>query len=151
MSRPFGAFERHRGARKLPRSQVLLWERPCPGNFVALVRLLYVRTNDPTWNDFGGAIFEKGVQVVAAKKDVSQVQDEVATGGYSLFNLQTSYQWSRLRIDFGLDNLFNRAYSMPLGGAYVGQGMTMSEHGVPWGVPVPGMGRSIYTALAYKF
>jgi len=91
------------------------------------------------------------LQVVAAKKDVSQVQDEVATGGYSLFNLQTSYQWSRLRIDFGLDNLFNRAYSMPLGGAYVGQGMTMSEHGVPWGVPVPGMGRSIYTALAYKF
>jgi hypothetical protein len=35
---------------------------------------------------------------------------------------------------------------MPLGGAYVGQGTTMSTNGIPWGVAVPGMGRSIYAS-----
>jgi iron complex outermembrane receptor protein len=91
------------------------------------------------------------LQVVAAKKDVSQVQDENQTGGYSLFNLMSSYQWKHLRVDFGIDNVFNRMYSLPLGGAYVGQGETMSESGVPWGIQVPGMGRSLYSALNYTF
>jgi iron complex outermembrane receptor protein len=42
-------------------------------------------------------------------------------------------------------------YYMPLGGAYSGQGTTMSTNGISWGVPVPGMGRSINTRLTVKF
>jgi Outer membrane cobalamin receptor protein len=90
-------------------------------------------------------------QFVAAKSRISQVRNEVATGGYSLVNLRSSYEWKQLRLDVGLDNLFDKAYALPLGGTYVGQGMTMSINGVPWGIAVPGMGRSLYTGLSFKF
>ncbi len=88
-------------------------------------------------------------QFVAGKHDVSAVRNEIETGGYSLFNLRSSYAGKRLRFDVGVENLFDRLYSLPLGGAYVGQGMTMSINGIPWGTAVPGMGRSIYTRLSY--
>ena len=86
---------------------------------------------------------------VAGKHDVSAVRNEIETAGYSLFNLRSSYAGKRVRVDVGMENLFDRLYSLPLGGAYVGQGMTMSINGVPWGIAVPGMGRSIYTTLSY--
>ena len=50
-----------------------------------------------------------------------------------------------------VDNLFDKFYSLPLGGAYTGQGSTMMLNGIPWGIAVPGMGRSIYTGLTFKF
>jgi len=86
------------------------------------------------------------LQLVEAKTEVSQVRNEIKTGGYSLFNLRSSYELNKkIRIDFGIDNLFDKCYLLPLGGAYVGQGMTMSMNGIPYGVAVAGMGRSIYT------
>ena len=90
-------------------------------------------------------------QAVADKENVSHVRNEVHTGGYSLFNLRSSYEWKYARLDFGIENLFNRFYSMPLGGAYVGQGSSMTTNGIPWGVPVPGMGRSFNFALNMHF
>lgn len=89
--------------------------------------------------------------LVGAKTDVSAVRGEQPTGGYSLVNLRTCYTWHKLRIDVGIDNLFNRFYELPQGGLYVGQGMTMSINGVPFGTPVPGLGRSIYTRVNYQF
>jgi iron complex outermembrane receptor protein len=94
------------------------------------------------------------VQLVAAKTEVSQVRNEVKTGGYTLFNLRSSYQLNtKTRIDFGIDNLFNKFYSLPLGGIYIGQGKTMSANaiGIPYGIAVPGAARSIYTGLTVKF
>lgn len=91
------------------------------------------------------------VQLVAAKTEVSQVRDEVKTGGYGLFNLRSSYEWKFTRIDIGIENVFNQFYSLPLGGAYVGQGSSMTSNGIPWGVPVPGRGRSIDVALSVRF
>lgn len=88
---------------------------------------------------------------VSAKTDVSQTRNEIQTPGYSLLNLRTRYGWKQLTVDFGIDNLFNHYYVQPLGGAYIGQGMTMSKNGVAWGVGVPGPARSLYTALNYKF
>jgi iron complex outermembrane receptor protein len=88
---------------------------------------------------------------VEAKKQVSQVRDELRTGGYCLLNLRSSYDWKWARLDAGVENVLDKFYALPLGGAYVGQGMTMSGNGVPWGIPVPGMGRSFYTALTVKF
>ena len=89
--------------------------------------------------------------LVGAKTDVSAVRGEQPTGGYGLVNLRTSYTWHKLRIDVGIDNLFNRFYELPQGGVYVGQGKTMSINGVPFGTPVPGLGRSIYTRVNYRF
>jgi iron complex outermembrane receptor protein len=94
---------------------------------------------------------------VAGKNDVSTVRNEVKTSGYSLFNLRSSYEWKQVRLDFGVENLFDRAYDLPLGGAYVAQGTTMTTAAaatgvVPlWGTAVPGMGRSIYASLKIKF
>jgi iron complex outermembrane receptor protein len=91
------------------------------------------------------------VQLVRGKTDVSQVRNEVKTEGYGLVNLRSSYEWKQARLDVGIENLLDKFYSHPLGGAYVGQGMTMSGTGVPWGVTVPGMGRSVYAGLNVKF
>ncbi len=96
---------------------------------------------------------------VAAKQRISDARNEMKTSGYSLVNLRGSYSWQRVRLDFGIENLFDRYYEMPLGGAYLGQGTTMSAtlNNVPngvvplWGTPVPGMGRSLYAGINVKF
>lgn len=88
-------------------------------------------------------------QNVSAKDDVSAVRNEVTTKSYSLFNLRGSYEWQQVRLDVGVENLFDKFYQLPLGGAYVGQGTTMSINGVPWGIAVPGPARSIYTAVTF--
>jgi iron complex outermembrane receptor protein len=91
------------------------------------------------------------VQLVSAKTDVSAVRNELQTAGYGLLNLRASYEWKQMRLDAGIDNLFDRFYNHPLGGAYVGQGRTMAGTAVPWGVSVPGMGRSLNAGVTVKF
>ncbi len=91
------------------------------------------------------------LQLVDAKSSVSNIRQEVKTGGYGLLNLHSSYEWKQARFDVGMENALNKFYSMPLGGAYVGQGMTMGFNSVPWGITVPGMGRSIYAGMTVKF
>lgn len=88
---------------------------------------------------------------VARKSDVSSVRNEIHTGSYFLTHLRTSYTWKNVRADLGVENLFDRLYALPLGGAYTGQGMTMGINGIPHGIAVPGMGRSIYAGLNIKF
>ena len=66
-------------------------------------------------------------------------------------NLRASHSWKQLRLDFGVENLFDRFYALPTGGAYLGQGTTMSMNGVPWGIAVPGMGRTFYVGANLKF
>ena len=92
---------------------------------------------------------------VKGKHDVSDVRNEIQTSGYALTNLRASYSWQRVRIDFGVENLFDKFYYQPLGGAYTGQGRTMAlnptDGTMSWGTAVPGMGRSIYAGLNVKF
>lgn len=91
------------------------------------------------------------VELVDAKDEVSWERNEVETSGYGLVHLRSSYEWKKVRIDFGVENLLDRFYDDPLGGAYLGQGKTMPGTDVPWGVSVPGPGRSVYAGLNYKF
>jgi iron complex outermembrane receptor protein len=95
---------------------------------------------------------------VAAKDDVSANRNEIKTPGFSLFNVRSSYTLNQLRVDFGIENLFNKMYYQPLGGAYVAQGYTMGLNRElngnttsMWGTGVPGMGRSFYLGVNYKF
>ncbi|MDH5357985.1 MAG: TonB-dependent receptor [Gammaproteobacteria bacterium] len=90
-------------------------------------------------------------EVVSAKDDVNAERNEVGTSGYGLLHLRTSYEWKQARFDLGIENVFDRFYSAPLAGAYLGQGMTMSGTGVEWGTTVPGVGRSIYAGTTFKF
>lgn len=97
--------------------------------------------------------WDNGIEVVMvkAKNGVSDVRNEIKTSGYSLVNLRASYAWKQTRVDFGIENLFDKSYDLPLGGAYAGQGSTMSMNGIPWGIAVPGMGRSAYAGISVKF
>jgi len=93
--------------------------------------------------------------LVQAKEGVSDMRNEIKTPGYGLFNLRGSYAWKQMSVDFGVENLFNKFYYLPTGGAYTGQGTTMANPALPnypqWGTAVPGMGRSLYTGVSYKF
>lgn len=98
----------------------------------------------------GSRTYAAEFQVVSAKTHVSRIRNEITTGGYSLINLRSSHEWDSARLDLSVLNVFNRFYSLPLGGAYVGQGASMSTTGIPWGVAVPGMGRSFNIALSVQ-
>ena len=103
-------------------------------------------------HQYGG--WDSQVQFIAvANKNnfLSVERNEIATPGYFLTNLKTSYSWQKYRVDAGINNLFNTLFYQPLGGAYQGQGTTMGINSIPYGVPVPGMGISYYTALNVKF
>ncbi|KAB2924488.1 MAG: TonB-dependent receptor [Dechloromonas sp.] len=91
------------------------------------------------------------VQVVDDKTRVSKVRNEMQTPGYTLVNLRTSYEWKYARVDIALENALDEFYLLPLGGAYLGQGNTMTTGGVPWGMNVPGRGRSLNMALSLRF
>jgi len=99
----------------------------------------------------GGWTSAVEVEAVDAKDDLSDVRNEVGTAGFALVNLRAGYQWDRVRVDVGVDNLFDRLYADPTGGAYLGQGSTMMVNGVPWGIPVPGPGRSFHAGVTLSF
>jgi iron complex outermembrane receptor protein len=97
------------------------------------------------------------IVMVKDKGNTSDVRNEIQTDGYSLFNLRSSYNWKQARLDFAVENLFDKQYFLPLGGAYVGQGTTMTTAttatgSIPlWGTAVPGMGRSVNVGLTLKY
>jgi iron complex outermembrane receptor protein len=88
---------------------------------------------------------------VQSKNHGSDVRNEIQTAGYTLFNLRFSHSWDKVRLDFGVENLADKFYYLPTGGAYTAQGRTMSMNGIEWGVAVPGMGRSFYTGVNVAF
>ncbi len=103
--------------------------------------------------------WDNAVEVVMVKdKDrTSDTRNEIQTKGYSLLNLRSSYNWKQARLDLAVENLFDKQYFLPLGGAYLGQGTTMTTAAtatgsVPlWGTAVPGMGRSVNVGLTLKY
>jgi iron complex outermembrane receptor protein len=94
-------------------------------------------------------------EFVGAKDDTSQVRNEIETAGYGLAHLRSRYEKKDWSLELGVENLFDRFHDLPLGGAYVGQGTTMTIPPAPnqpqWGTAVPGPGRSIYTAFNLRF
>jgi iron complex outermembrane receptor protein len=88
---------------------------------------------------------------VSAKKRVSRVRNEMPTPGYTLFNLSTAYAWKHFGVELAVENLFNKFYYQPLGGAYLGQGNSMALNAIPHGMVVPGRGRSVNVALNARF
>jgi iron complex outermembrane receptor protein len=88
---------------------------------------------------------------VARKDDLSRVRNEIGTPGYGLLDLRFGWKRGDLAVDFGVENVFDRLYRLPQGGAYVGQGTTMMITGVPWGIAVPGRGRAWFAGLRVAF
>ncbi len=138
------------------------------GNFTAKGVLNYVRGENQTTGDNLYNIMPLNAEfaieqkigrwsnileavLVSAKDNVSQTRNELKTAGYGLINLRSQLNWKFATINIGVENLFDRFYNSPLGGAYLGQGKTMSGLDVPWGVAVPGMGRSIYAGITLTY
>jgi iron complex outermembrane receptor protein len=93
------------------------------------------------------------LQLVGSKDRVSQVHNELTTPSHALVNLRTGYQWQAVRVDFGVDNLFNQYYYLPLGGADLVDHKVVSMMGSSpaYGYNVPGPGRSFNGRLTVKF
>ena len=89
------------------------------------------------------------IQVVHRKSDVDPLRFEQQTPGYALLNLHLGYQWRRLRLDVGGDNLLNRYYYLPLGGVNFDDYMASGWSGQI--KPLTGPGRSLYTGLTVRF
>jgi iron complex outermembrane recepter protein len=97
--------------------------------------------------------------LVKDKNNVADQRNEIKTPGYGLLNLRSSYTWKQARVEFSIDNLLDKKYYLPLGGAYVGQGTTMTLApnnialgSIPlWGTAVPGMGRSINVGVTLNY
>ncbi|MDO9424644.1 MAG: TonB-dependent receptor plug domain-containing protein [Methylobacter sp.] len=83
-------------------------------------------------------------QIVAPKTDVQDIRLEPKTAGYALLNLRSSYTWKYLRVDGGIDNILDKNYALPLGGAYIGE---VSKPGIA----VPGMGRSFNVGMTVNY
>lgn len=138
------------------------------GSFSGDLMVSYVRGDDRTTGDdlyhimplntklalthrIGGWANTAEVVRVSDKDRISQVRNEATTPGYSLLNLRTSYEWKFARIDLALENALNKFYLLPLGGAYVAQGNSMTTNAIPWGMTVPGKARSLNVALNLQF
>ncbi|MBK7899867.1 MAG: TonB-dependent receptor [Azonexus sp.] len=98
---------------------------------------------DHRWNNWSNSL---EFQRVAAKDDVQATRNETRTASYGLVNLRTAYDWKMVRVDAGIENLFDKNYDLPLGGAYLGDRNDQS-----WGNRVAGMGRSAYVGVTVKF
>jgi len=100
------------------------------------------------WGKFSNYL---GVEVVNRKTTVAKTYGEPETPGYVLVNLRTSYQYRKVKLDVGVDNLLDKAYFHPLGGVYIAHTVppfTYSPGKLP---PVPAMGRSVFVAVNLEF
>ncbi len=117
----------------------------------ALYNIMPLNAKLELTHETGG--WRNGIELVMVdgKDDGSDVRNEIETAGYTLVHLRASHAWKQVRLDFGVENLFDRMYYLPTGGAYTGQGATMQLNGIDWGVAVPGMGRSVYAGVTVTF
>jgi len=89
------------------------------------------------------------LQLVDGKTEVDPLRKEPTTFGYALLNLRTAYQWKNLRLDFGITNLFDKFYYLPLGGINYDQNLARKRL-LPF-ESVAGQGRSFNVGLTQSF
>lgn len=120
---------------------------------IGLYRIMPINTRLAINHTLGNWTNSIELQLVGAKNQVSEVHNELTTPAYALVNLRTGYQWDAMRIDFGIDNLFNQSYDLPLGGAdLVNYRMAMGMMKGPiYGHGVRGPGRSFNGRMTIKF
>jgi iron complex outermembrane receptor protein len=138
------------------------WESDSLGRGVFKAVLGYVRgtnldTGDNLYNimpfnarlgfehKLGGWRNSIDAQLVAPKRDVSIERNELKTPGYAVINLATSYEWENITGTLGIDNLFDKLYYQPLGGADLSDTNKTRQYNVP------GIGRSFIGGITVKF
>ncbi len=95
------------------------------------------------------------LQLVSKKFETDPLRFEPKTAGYALVNLRTAYQWKNLRIDFGITNLFDKFYYLPLGGInydnFLNSKLPPSTRRAADFEPLAGQGRSFNVGLTQTF
>jgi iron complex outermembrane receptor protein len=86
-----------------------------------------------------------GIEAVDRKSRLDPNRFEQATAGYALFNLHAGYRRGPVEGSFRVDNLFNRAYALPLGGVNFDDFMASMWMGQI--KPLTGRGRSASLSL----
>lgn len=99
------------------------------------------------WGTFSNYL---GVDLVSRKTAVAKTYNEPVTPGYALLNIRASYQYKKLKLDLGVDNLLDKDYFHPLGGVYIyaTKPGTYNPNRLP---PVPAMGRSVFVSVNLEF
>jgi len=94
--------------------------------------------------------FEGGldVEAVSAKTRVDAARNEPTTPAYAVVNLRTVYTWKTVRFSLDVENLFDKAYSLPLGGLSLGDYTASGDTVLR---TVPGRGRSFNFGLSTRF
>ena len=87
------------------------------------------------------------MKMVARKDRVDARRLEPQTAGYAIVNLRSSVAVGKASVNFGVSNVFNRAYADPLGGVYL-SGLQANGGALQ---PLPAEGRSIDLGLQLKF
>jgi iron complex outermembrane receptor protein len=97
------------------------------------------------------------LQIVDSKTRVDAARREMSTPSYALLNLRTNYDWKHVRLDLGINNLFDTLYYSPLGGLdwaqmkYNNPKLTTANFNQATRLNVPGEGRSLFVGLTVKF
>lgn len=87
--------------------------------------------------------------LVASKNKVSNVRAEQKTAGYAIANFRTTYKVTKsIRFEAGVDNLFDRQYSLPLGGLEYASADMMAGTAPK---PLRAMGRSVNAGVSIDF
>jgi iron complex outermembrane receptor protein len=144
-----------------------LWETPDFGRFSvsgtvgyvqgqlinsgdSLYHMMPLNTNLALQQKWGRWTNSLELQMVNEKDVVDPIRKELPTGGYGLVNLRSSYEFEHIRLDFGVENLFDLYYEPPLGGVDIGMQPLIYPVNLPVHA-VPGMGRNFYAGLTAKF
>ncbi len=91
------------------------------------------------------------MQFVSSKNDVQALRGELQTPSYILLNAKTGYKWENLSLNAGVDNLLNKEYFYPLGGAYIGNQSTMFLGNSSPNQNLPSLGRSLYFGMTITY
>ncbi|WP_148219502.1 TonB-dependent receptor [Azospirillum sp. B510] len=89
------------------------------------------------------------VQAAVRKDRVEAARNEPKTPGYALVALRTGYEWGGIRVDAGVENLFDQRYYLPLGGVDYADFKAGGNQGAIGALPGPG--RSFMAGLTVKF
>jgi iron complex outermembrane recepter protein len=92
------------------------------------------------------------LRMVGSKSEADPLRQEPFTPGFAIVNMRTAYDWQNVRLDAGIDNLFDHQYYDPLGGAAVGNyyANRTTANGGAYG-PLASMGRSYNAGVTVKF
>jgi len=96
--------------------------------------------------DWGSLGSEIGIDLVKNKATIAESYSEPKTPGYVLLNVRSSYQYQKLKLDFGVDNILDKLYYHPMGGVDI-VGTYAQGFPIPRLLPVAAMGRSVFVSV----